>query len=564
MYRAMTRRQPNVTRRTPYRCLMHRLAVLALVLVVACSPAVPAPATTTSTVPTVQPSTAVTTTTIPLPPAPTGQLIPRTVWLFPGPEVFAGDVLTAQVPLDSFSANDLVSSSLYLDGEQLPQSGSLSGDPLLGDYVMFVEAIDTTGLAGNHSVEVRATVDGEELVVNQTFTVLPASERPPQENSAKWISVETACCTMHMLSSSAAARDADRLVAIADAGTAEVEQRFGLPMQRIDLVLLDVLWGNGGYAGGEVAISYLDRDFGPRTADTLSLTFVHELTHAAARAVDGPSTPWPLNEAMAVYVTGGHFKEQPLAARAKALDELGLLLPLDEFMTEFASLQHEARYVQAGALATFVVDEYGWDTWLELYGSTVDEPSWSGWLDAAAAQVLGLGLDELDTEFRSWVASQDPGGQVEDLRQTIALQTLRRTYQAKFAPYPNYFVYESVLDVPQPSSALREASDPLYTAVEAYIAYAQHLVLEHRLAEAAPVIDDLANIIETGEVRGPHVTPFLELALAAHDAGYELLAFDPVTGKGTVTRVEPQLESVVATVVDGRLIDWQLISSVTN
>ena len=549
---------------------MRRFSPLVLAVAVACAPT----AAVTETVPTPAPTvienvapsstTAPPTTTQPPPPPPTAQLSLRSIWLFPGPDHYDGDLLTAQVPLGRFDADALTAATVTLDGAEVPVNGSLSGDPLLGDYLMFAGAIDTTDLLGDHVLRVEATVDGVDVDVTQEFTVQPDSERPPQELSARWVPVEAGCCTVYVLESSAAERDIAVLESIVEDTTDEVEDRFGLEIEPIDLVLLDVLWGNGGYAGGEVAISYLDRDFGPRTADTVARTFVHEFTHTISRSLDSANTPWPLNEAMAVYITGGHFKDQPLGARAKALATLGLLLPLDEFLSDFTDLQHEARYVQAGALATYVIETFGWPAWLDLYGAEIDDRSWSGWLDAASSTVLGVDLATLDAGFGQWVDQQLLGDQVQDLELTIALQTVRRAYQAAYAPYPNYFIYDSVRDAPQVAMALREAGDPVAAAVETFIAYAQQLVLEGHLDEAEPLVDELEIIIDSGTVAGPLVTPFLELALAVDAQGFELLDFDPANGTGIVTATEPDLIPMVVVVEDGRLVDWHQVVSATN
>lgn len=549
---------------------MRRLSPILLAVAVACAPTVAVTETQSAPVstsieqvaPTATPLPSSTTTTTQ--PPPTARLSPRPIWLFPGPDHFEGDVLTAQVPLGKFDADELTAATVTLDGVEVAVSGSLSGDPLLGDYLMFASAIDTTGLLGDHMLRVEATVDGSSIEVSQAFTVHPDSQRPPQERSARWVPVEAGCCTVYVLESTAADRDIALLTSIIEDTTDEVEQRFGLEIAPIDLVLLDVLWGNGGYAGGEVAISYLDRDFGPRTADTVALTFVHEFTHAISRSLDGTHTPWPLNEAMAVFITGGHFKDQPLGPRAKALAMLGRLLPLDEFLSDFTNLQHEARYVQAGALATYIVETFGWEAWLDLYGADHDEQSWSGWMDAASSATLGVDLSTLDDGFREWVDEQPLGNQIQDLELTIALQTVRRAYQAAYAPYPNYFIYESVRDAPQTAVALREAGDPVTAAVETFIAHAQQLVIEGHLDEAEPFVDQLEAIVASGVVAGRLVTPFLELALAVDAEGFELLDYNPITGTGVVTAREPDLVPIVVSVDNGRLVGWKQVVSATN
>lgn len=489
----------------------------------------------TTVAPTQPPSTTTVATTAPPPtrappgtttrPPGSSQLITREIWLFPGPTHFEGDVLSAHVPLDLF-ADHLGAVTVVVDGETIESEARLGRDPLLGSYISVPDVLDTRTAAGSHTIAITAEIDGEPLQVAAEFAVLPADETPRQETDATWASEETTCCTVHYVERSAAARDLDEITEMVEDSAIIVETALGVELPRLDMVLLDVLWGNGGYAGAhEVAISYLDRDFGPNTSETAGMTFVHELTHAGSRQLEGDA-PWPLDEALAVYVAGGHFKPENLPARAGALATRGDLLPLAEFLDDFDHLQHESRYVQAGALATYLVETYGWDRFLAFYATPNTNPRVSLWFDRAAQSVFDADLEEIQAGFSAWVASQDPTLEARDLDLTITLQEIRRTYQAEYAPYQSGFLQGSVVAVGDPSVALRETRRPANVATEALFGWAQRLIVEGELDLAAQVVDELDHIVSGGVLDQGFGADALRIAERLDSRGFELLSID--------------------------------------
>jgi len=491
------------------------------------------------------------------------QLSPRAIWLFPGPQHYETDVLSAQVPLGDFAEHSLDNVSVLIDGEMVAVESQLSSDPLLGGYITIIDVFDATDAVGDHSMSVTAEVDGEPIVVSADFAVLPETARAEQERLAEWAAVDTDCCIVHYLEASAAARDLETIVDVIDSSATEVEARFDIEVPRIEIVLLDVLWGNGGYAGGELVISYLDRDFGPSTAETIGMTFVHELTHGIARLLPGDA-PWPLDEAIAVYVAGGHFKPEDLHARAAALQARGDLLPLDVFLDDFDVLQHETRYVQAGALATYLVETYGWESFLDIYETQNTTARTSRWFDRATSGAVGVGLGDIDAGFAEWVSEADPDIARRDLDLTIDLQDARRTYQATYAPYQNFFVYNSVLEAGTPAVALREARAPAPVAVEALISWAQHLIVEGRLDVAEDVVAEIEVIASTGVISSPYANRALAISRALAAQGYELLSFDLDGGTATVTATDshPQILEFTAEFDNGGTVT--LIGPVTE
>ena len=540
-----------------------RFAVLGFVCVLAaaaCSGASPqTPPTTpvsgertTSTAPTTTPappSSSTTSTLAPFSPDRTVALPRLDVWLFPGPQHFAGDHVTFEVPLEGFGVNQLESASLRVDDEVIDVPGQIFGDPLLGDRLIFANAFDTTGQVGGHWVEIDATLTSNSTIdILQRFVVLPDSRRPQQEVAAEWLRAPTDCCTLVYLEGTAAARDLEALVAMVDESTAEVEEHFGVDVPPVDIVLIDKLWGNGGYAGSELVLSYLDRDFSPGRLATFRQTVLHELAHAATDQLE-VSTPWPMIEAVAVQFTGGHFKQESLAGRAKALRDVGELPSLPALFDDFPTLQHESRYAAVGAFAQFVSDTHGEEALLELFSADVRATTSGGWLAAAARRSLDVGIEELQRQFDSWLDGHDAAGEALDLELTVTLQDARRRFQARFDPYPNYFHYPSITHASQTSLASRDATHPAVVAVEALIAYGQDLIIGGHLEDAAVVVAEVATIVESGVVGGELAGEFLAVARALDNAGLELIEYVPGSAAPQALAARHAPELVVASLI---------------
>lgn len=472
------------------------------------------------------------------------------LWAFPGPNHYDGDVLTFEVPIGGFGTYSLEAATLAVDGELLDVDPSLSGDPLLGDYLVFADAFDTADKVGGHWVEITATLDPlVEINITQRIVVAPAAGRPAQEIGSSWTVTTTDCCNVTYQENTAAARDIDQVMAIIDESASQVEEHFGLGLSRVDFVLIDTLWGNGGYAGSEVVVSYLDRDYSPGRGATFRQTVLHELAHAATDQIEF-STPWPLIEGVAVQFTGGHFKPEPLGSRVKALDERGELPELDVLFDTFPDMQHEARYVAVGAFAEYLSQEFGHEALFDLFDSRL-EVSGSAWLNAASQEALGIDLDALQAGFGRWVESHQAGDQIEDLDLTIRLQEARRAFQVAHDPYPNYFIYPSVTSTGQDSLAMRDPLSPRLVAVEALIAYAQDLIITGDLVEAATAVAAVEQVVVDGAVGAGMSGEFLSVAQAVADAGYELLAYEPGSTTVVVTNNAPELTTVGIAASDG-------------
>jgi hypothetical protein len=475
------------------------------------------------------------------------------LWTFPGPDHYEGDVLTFQVPIGGFGTYSIAEMTIAVDGVPLDVEAMLRGDPLLGDVVVFPSAFATDNEVGGHWVEVTGQLVPErEIDITQRIVVRPAAGRPRQELETQWVVERTQCCNVTYLVGSAAERDLDEVVELIDESARQAEEHFGLELPRVDFVLIDRLWGNGGYAGGEVVVSYLDRDYSPGRGPSFQQTVLHELAHVITDQIEH-ATPWPLLEGTAVQFAGGHFKPEPLGPRARALDVRGELPPVVELFDDFAEMQHESRYVAAGALVEYLVETYGFSKFLDLFDSNFDLPG-SEWLDAAVREALGIELATLQAGFTVWLASQDPSLQSTDLALTIALQEARRAFQAAYDPYPNYFAFPSVTETGQTALAMRDPRSPRLVAVEAMIGYAQDLIISGDLDAAAVAVAEVERVVAEGTVGGGLSAEFLEVAEALEDSGYELLEYVPGETSALATRDAPVLELVGWETVDGAIV----------
>ena len=149
--------------------------------------------------------------------------------------------------------------------------------------------------------------------------------------------------------------------------------------------------------------------------------------------------------------------------------------------------------------------------------------------------------------------------QALDVELTVALQEARRSFQAVFNPYPNYFIYPSVTATGQDSLAMRDASNPKLVAVEALIAYAQDLIIAGELDAAAEAVTEIERIVAEGTI-GPGLSgDFLAVAEAVDAEGLELVEYVPGDETPTVvaTGDAPDL-SLVDLVSEGG--DWVVVS----
>lgn len=273
-------------------------------------------------------------------PAPSNLWIaPDDVRVHPDGGLYSGDTLSFQVQAHNGGDQDLSRVPIAVDwgaGQaraeffSLPSGGTASTDLL---WVW-----DTGSLIGAQTVTVTVDPLGEtgdpDPGNNQVVLQLDLAAGPPAgEIGAHWRTSSSACCTFHFVSGTAAERDLAALTQAANDAIRFDEERLGVThTDKLDVYLIDRVLGHGGFAGDVITISYLDRNY---AGDGLPEVFRHEGVHLLDRLIAHGDRPVMLVEGFAVYITGGHFKIEPLSERAAALLQLDAYIPLRELTNNF-------------------------------------------------------------------------------------------------------------------------------------------------------------------------------------------------------------------------------------
>ena len=464
----------------------------------------------------------------------TKQLIPvGAVRAYPGPQHFAGDVLTFEITNDGDFGDETVDVFMSIDNGEPTQISATSS--WIGLFMPL--ALDTTNLSGRHSLQFK-TADGR-LNERYALEVLPAVERPINEDGAAWLVHETTCCVLHYISQTAAARDIEFIAGHFQQAAGEFSAITGSGIDpKMNVYIMDRMWGNGGFGGnGELVISYFDRYYGPTVGgEGLETLARHEFTHAADIGLlpigDGVDFNY---EGLAVYVAGGHYKSEPLAERGAALYDLGYYVPVGQFLQ-----QHELAYLYPAAMLTYIAETYGMEKmWQFLATDENPNDGQPGSLEAALNAVFGVSQKDFDQGFQAWLESHEPGEQLDDLRLTVELQDLRRRYQDTYAPPPNFLLTGAVDAVARSEYLpimMREARAPSNIAVELIIADGQQAIVEGDYARSEALNQVLASVLETGQFEDPLAKDYLEIVLAAAADGYEVVELD-LQGDQASTRV---------------------------
>jgi hypothetical protein len=204
--------------------------------------------------------------------------------------------------------------------------------------------------------------------------------------------------------------------------------------ERIQLIFMPRVIGHGGFAWEGVYISYLD---GSYVGNEMNMVLHHEFVHYYDDWIGGEYFPSILREGLAVQLSGGHFKPEPIGPRAAALLDLGWYIPLKTLADDFYNQQHDIGYLEAAALVQYLNETYGPGAFLEFY-RTIPFPndrSDSEVLDAALRENFDLSLGDLETAFKNYLSFQPVTADIRlDLELTVSDYDAIRRYQSLFDP----------------------------------------------------------------------------------------------------------------------------------
>ncbi len=423
---------------------------------------------------------------------------------------------------------------------------------------------DTAGeTAGAHDLTFSIIPDGP--VWSETISLSPRAALPEIEQNAAWVTSESDCCLVSYITGTAAERDLDFLLASLDRQAQQALQSLGGELSEpIEITFLPRVLGHGGFASTGISLSYLDRNYSGSNSE---IVFHHEIAHVVDERLGGEMRPSMLVEGLAVYLSGGHFKGEPLLSRAAALlppksgctprdniptsvtsaqnvCSLDLYLPLARLADDFYNAQHEAGYLQAAALVEYMLDTWGWEAYMSFYRDIHNQPPTPDDLQeaggpqvlamqAALEQHFGLTFEELEKGFLH-ALRQEPLllQHIDDVRLSVLYFDTLRRYQQLMDPSA-HFQTAWLPDSTQMrlrgivADYLRQPAAAENLALEIMLAAANQAYLQADYARAESslqVIQSVLDEIQAGNpqpfAQHPPAQDYLDLVHTTQQAGY--------------------------------------------
>jgi hypothetical protein len=355
----------------------------------------------------------------------------------------------------------------------------------------------------------------------------PRDELPEAWADTEWLERESVCCTFHYLSGTAAERDIEHLTAVADEATAFVGTQLTEPTDevRLDVYLIDRLLGHGGFAGEGLILSYLDRFY---AGGDLTQVFRHEATHVLDRGFASAHATL-LAEGLAVYASGGHFREEPIPQRAAALLALDRYIPLAELADDFYPQQHETGYLEGASFVGYLVERFGWESFKAFYGDlTNNDAGQAAMIDAALQDHFDMTLEQAEADWLAALREIDPSPeQIEDLRLTLSFYDAVRRYEQLWDPSA-YFLDAWLPDVKvaedrgitadfqrHPSGEFNVTLETMFVAADAALGRGAY-------AETERLLDAVTRVLDTADLAAnPLAELYRTLVHLTASAGYE-------------------------------------------
>ncbi|MBC8506695.1 MAG: hypothetical protein ISR58_05665 [Anaerolineales bacterium] len=523
---------------------------LLLMVTLACQGLVPAAPTPTLTSP--PPTATVTASPTPIattpptltpPPIELSDPADFDVRFHPDGGLYVGDLVSMEViaPLDAEIDGNVSVQVVNGEGEILGES-TFAPFGIGGRQQATLEWMwDTAGLeAGAHDLSL-ALLPGD-VTWTETIVLLPQEQLGLPESESQWAIEESDCCLLYYLAGTATERDIQALGESADEQAQDVADKFGIDFEEpIEITLMSRVIGHGGFAAGEIYISYLDRNY---TGSDFDLVLHHEMVHILDSRLGGNLRPSMLAEGLAVYLTGGHFKPEPLMPRAAALLDLMVpdsssdwYLPLEMLADSFYKSQHEIGYLQAGALVEYMVETWGWDAFSSFYRD-IHHPhggKHSTAIDDALVIHFGVTFAELELLFREALLEQNVTQDYrDDVRLTVYFYNTARRYQNAMDTSA-YFLTAWLPDGPTMrqygvvADFLRHPSSPEHITLEALLVSADGYLQIGRYREAAGtiravnwVLDAMDEGVAEPFLAHPVAASYYQIAKVMIEQGYKL------------------------------------------
>jgi hypothetical protein len=367
------------------------------------------------------------------------------VYYHPDGGLIAGDQVSLEIFTDSTFREQgaKISVRLVSPVESTLGEASFAPDALGGQVATLLWIWDTSHLSpGDYLLQFTLTPG------DQTWQETVHLGAPPPGPAPVWLERDTACCRLHYIYGSAAERDINALAQLVEERAHLAASLLGYDLAKgdnlakeggkLDIDLIPRVLGQGGFTSDEVIVTYSDENY---VRSDIGVILQHELTHRIDALLGGDFKPLILMEGLAVYLTGGHYKIEPVLLEAAFLIRGGDYLPLNILANDFYSHQHESGYLEAAALVGYLISTWGYDGFNQFYrdihqvkgGTDADA------IDTALKKHIGLSLQQLDDRMVGWLAAQPV---LPDMNQDLQVMAdyfdLMRTFQAKFDPSADF------------------------------------------------------------------------------------------------------------------------------
>jgi hypothetical protein len=455
------------------------------------------------------------------------------------PAVYAGDRASIQIAPNiprGLAPND-VDVRILVDGIEIV-AGSLDWRKLSGDTVGLYEWVwDTIDQQGSHTIT--AVLDPQDLIqigdenpdnnqASMTVVVEPRELLPSTEANATWIITDLECCKVHVVSGTAAHRDLDQLLPMVEEAFAEAALKLAEPLiGPYDVYLIDRVIGQGGYATDAMVVSYLDRDY---AGGGLEEVLVHEAVHMIDQQF-APDRITFLSEGVAVWVTGGHYKQEDLGQRMAALVDLGHYVPLAEAIDNFFATQHEISYLEAASFVEYLVNTYGWTAVRAFYSNaTADD---AGTLSRAVDKNLRVyfsdSLEAIEADWLEYLSNYPwDRSTLTDLQSTVQLYDVMRRYQTLYDPTA-YYLYawlpspEVAVQLDATADFSRHPDEITNVALETMLKAANDALGEENYEQVNALVISVERVIKNdGKFLDPLAKSYHDIIQIASEEGYEI------------------------------------------
>ncbi len=461
------------------------------------------------------------------------------ITIYPVPTVYAGDRVSFQIaPVvpRGLAPND-VGVRVLIDGNEVV-SGELNWRKLSGDTVGLYQWVwDTINQDGPHTITAvldpqdRIQIGDENPFNNEAsieIIVEPRDKLPKTEADATWVTTSSECCSVHVVSGTAAHRDLDKLLQEVDAAFKVASEILDERLQSpYEIYLIDRVIGQGGYAIESMVISYLDRDY---AGGGLHEVLVHEAVHLIDQQF-APDRITFLSEGVAVWTTGGHYQQEDLGQRMAALVEMDRYVPLAQVIDNFYATQHEISYLEAASLVSYLVDTYGWAAVRSFYtnASADDGPTLSQAIDANLRIYFNRNLEQLEEDWLEYISGYPRDRTtVTDLRATIQLYDFVRRYQTIYDPTA-YYLYawlpspEVAMELDATADFSRHPDSTTNIALETMLQAANDALEGGEYEKVNALIVSVGRVINNdGQFLDPLAKSYLDITRAASAEGYEV------------------------------------------